>query len=114
GGSEQLVLEDAFDAQLAAIDVGASRAARRDRRPIGIDADLERASGRAIAASRIAPFDHALVGDLDWIALLAPEQHVLGPNCASCPSFPQARTPRSRARVMRTGSALVPTNDFDC
>jgi len=73
------VLENPLDAQLAAVDAGAGHTSCGNGRSVGVDADLERATGRAVAACCVALLDDALVGDLDWIALAAFEQHDFRP-----------------------------------
>lgn len=73
------MLENALDAQLAAVDAGAGHTSCGNGRSVGVDADLERAIGRAVAACYVALLDDVLVGDLDWIPLAASEQHDFRP-----------------------------------
>src|SRR6185295_10380948 len=62
GGIEQLVLEDPLDAELALIDWRVGDTAGGHRLAPGIEPDLDRAAGRAVAAGGVLPVDHALIG----------------------------------------------------
>src|SRR5437867_858958 len=69
------MLQQALDAQLAAIDVGTRMAAAGDDLAVFIEADLDRTARRAVVARGVLPLLHVLDGNGDGLAMLAAEEH---------------------------------------
>src|SRR5213075_3172040 len=72
---EELMLQEALDAELAAVHIGAGMAAAGDDLAVFVEADLDRTTGRAIVAGRVLPLLHVLDGNGDRFAVLAAEEH---------------------------------------
>ncbi len=77
GCREYLGLGQSLDAELAAVDIGPAHAAGGDWLAARVDAHLDGAADRTVAAGRVLPLGHRLGGDAYRVLLGSSEEHGL-------------------------------------
>ncbi len=73
GGLEQLMLEDALKAQLAAVHVGVRHAPGSHGPALGVQAHFDGAAGGAVATSGVFPLNDTFIGNFYRVLLASSE-----------------------------------------